>query len=80
MVSVEVTVAVASHVVHQENSQRAGVLSNKGACLSEIQQTLHDSALKKCILADKVTALEDQMSEDQQLPCVQSWHLKCSQR
>ena len=36
-----------SHVVHQENSQRADVLSHKGACLSKIQQNLHDSALKE---------------------------------
>ncbi len=40
-------VTVASHIVHQENSQRADVLSHKGLCLSKIRQNLHDSALKE---------------------------------
>ena len=52
---------VASNVVHQENSQMADVLSHKGPMSLQSTTELHDSALKNCVLAHKVTALEDQM-------------------
>ena len=53
-------VTVASNVVHQENSQMADVLSHKGPMSLQNTTELHDSALKNCVLADKVTTLEDQ--------------------
>jgi len=81
MVGVEVTVAVASPVVHQEKSQRACVLSHKGACLSEIRQVLHASALKEVAFSRQGHSPKGPnvgLSEGQQLPCVQPWHLKYS--